>query len=93
MKVNIKKYIKTWEHRCYFDGIPDEVPSRLSQLNKVPSYKEICSAILKNDKGLKSLGYYPVKSKYYSQFKRVELIAKGKIFISQLELFHFNGNN
>ena len=39
MKQKIKEYIKIWEEKCYFDGIPDEAPSRLSQLNKVPSYK------------------------------------------------------
>jgi len=62
-----------WEERCYSDGIPDEVPARLSQLNKVPSYKQICSAILKNDLSLKTLGFTPKKSKYYSDFKRVEI--------------------
>ena len=73
MKQNIINYIQKWEQRCYSDGIPEEVPSRLTQLNKVPSYKQICSAILKNDNCLKSLGFTPMKSKYYSEFKRVEI--------------------
>jgi|TARA_R110000787_G_scaffold161960_2_gene275323 predicted phosphoadenosine phosphosulfate sulfurtransferase len=73
MKENILKYIQLWEKRCYFDGIPNEVPARLSQLNKAPSYKEICSAILKNDTTLKTLGITSKKSKYYSDFKRVEI--------------------
>ena len=73
MKQNIENYIKEWEIKCYFEGIPDEAPSRLTQLNKVPSYKQICSAILKNDKSLKTLGFSPKKSKYYSEFKRVEI--------------------
>lgn len=73
MKQNIENYIKEWEIKCYFEGIPEEVPARLTQLKKVPSYKEICSAILKNDISLKTLGFTPKKSKYYSEFKRVEI--------------------
>jgi predicted phosphoadenosine phosphosulfate sulfurtransferase len=87
MKENILSYIEVWENRCYSDGIPDEVPSRLTQLNKVPSYKELCSIILKNDINLKSLGYTPKKSKYYHEFKRIELTQRGVLDNSQLKLF------
>jgi predicted phosphoadenosine phosphosulfate sulfurtransferase len=87
MKVKIENYIKTWEENCYFNGIPDEVLPRLTQLNKAPSYKELCRVILKNDNNLKSLGYTPKKSKYYNDFKRVELIARGVIDDIQLKLF------
>tara|TARA_R110001599_G_scaffold258685_2_gene458927 strand:+ start:491 stop:760 length:270 start_codon:yes stop_codon:yes gene_type:complete len=76
MKKKIEKYIADWERKCYFDGIPDEVPARLTQLNKVPSYKQICAAILKNDTSLKTLGFQPKKSKYYSEFKRIEIDAR-----------------
>ena len=55
MKKKIKEYIKMWEQRCYSNGIPDEAPQRLAQLNKVPSYKKIAIAILNNDYQLKSL--------------------------------------
>jgi len=75
-----------WEKRCYFEGIPQEVPSRLSQLKKVPSYKEICSAILKNDISLKTLGFTPKKSKYYSEFKRVEIEQRKDGKAKQLRL-------
>lgn len=71
MKKNILNYIKTWEQRCYFEGIPDEVPLRLQQLNKVPSYKMIAICILKND--LSNLGIIPKKSIYYSMLKRIEI--------------------
>ena len=87
MKENILNYIKMWEKRCYFDGIPQEIPSRLSQLNKAPSYKEICSAILKNDLCLKTLGFTPKKSKYYSDFKRVEIEQRKNGKPKQLRLF------
>jgi len=76
-----------WEKRCYSDGIPDEVPSRLTQLNKVPSYKQLCSVILKNDVNLKLLGYTPKKSKYYHELKRIELTERGVLDNSQLKLF------
>ena len=86
MKKKIKDYIRMWEKRCYSDGIPDEVPIRLMQLNKVPSYKAICIAILKNDICLKTLGYEPNKSKYYSSLKRIEIEQRENLS-SQLTLF------
>jgi len=73
MKKKIEHYIQTWEARGYADGIPDEVPDRLMQLNKAPSYKAICIAILKNDFNCKTLGYAPKKSIYYSIFKKIEI--------------------
>lgn len=73
MKQAIEAYIKMWEDRCYQNGIPDEVPPRLAQLHKAPSYKQICLAILKNDYALKTLGFEPKKSKYYHALKKIEL--------------------
>lgn len=60
----------------YSNGIPDEVPSRLMELRKAPSYKAICIAILKNDITLKSLGFQPKISKYYHILKSIELKDK-----------------
>jgi predicted phosphoadenosine phosphosulfate sulfurtransferase len=65
-----------WESRCYSDGIPDEIPFKLDQLNKDPSYKRICLAILKNDHQLKSLGGKVKKSKYYILLKKIEIDAR-----------------
>ena len=79
MKDKINKYIKDWETNCYSNGIPNEVEDRLSQLNKVPSYKMICIAILKNDFALESLGFNKDHSKIYSELKRIELTERGKI--------------
>lgn len=59
--------------RGYSDGIPDEVPLRLMQLRKAPSYKAICIAILKNDTSMASLGFTPTSSKWYSELKRIEI--------------------
>jgi predicted phosphoadenosine phosphosulfate sulfurtransferase len=85
MKSKIENYIKTWEKRGYSKGIPDEIPTRLSQLNLAPSYKDICIAILKNDIALKSLGLQPKKSKYYHILKKIELEHKSPV---QLDFFH-----
>lgn len=76
MKEKIEKYISQWEKNCYSNGIPDEAPLRLEQLNKVPSYKQICKAILKNDYSLKTLGFYPKISNYYHELKRIEIDAR-----------------
>ena len=79
MREKIEKYIETWEERCYSDGIPDEVPPRLSQLNKAPSYKQICSAIFKNDHCLKTLGFTPPKSAAYRELKRIEIEERNRL--------------
>lgn len=71
MEKRIREYIKLWEGRCYPDGIPDEVPSEIS--DKVPSYKRICLAILRNDVALQSLGYQQPKSLVYNELKRIEI--------------------
>lgn len=76
-------YIKDWESKCYLNGLPDEAPPEISDM--VPSYKRIAIAVLRNDNALKSLGFTPPKSKYYSQLKRIE-ISKRK-GIHQLTLF------
>lgn len=76
MKEKIEQYVKNWEDKCYSNGIPDEVPVRINQLKKAPSYKAICIAILNNDNALKSLGFYPDKSKYYHMLKKIEIDAR-----------------
>ena len=83
MKEQIKFYIKKWE-KVYFDGIPDKVPYRLDELNKVPSYKRIALAILNND--IEKIGKRK-KSYWYSELKRIELESKGKIKNKQFKLF------
>jgi len=75
-KLKIIQYIKTWESRCYHDGIPDDAPKEI--FDKVPSYKRIAIAILKNDYPLKSLGYTPPKSEVYNELKRIEIAGRIK---------------
>lgn len=76
MKERILNYIKTWEQRCYHDGIPDEAPVEIFDM--VPSYKRIAIAILKNDYPLKSLGFTPPKSEAYNMLKRIEIANRPK---------------
>lgn len=78
MGINVHKrvaeYVQQWEERCYKNGIPDEAPIEIA--DKVPSYKRIALALLKNDLQLTSLGYEPKKSKYYSVLKKIEIDAR-----------------
>lgn len=73
MKEKIEKYIKDWKLKGYYSDIPDEANKRLETLNKVPSYRKICIAILKNDHSLKTLGLNDFHSKYYDYYKKIEL--------------------
>jgi predicted phosphoadenosine phosphosulfate sulfurtransferase len=86
MKEKIEAYILEWESRCYFNGIPDEAPHELEIRNKVPSYRKICIAILKNDYALKTLGFTPKKSKYYDAYKKIEIENRQKNKQLKLEL-------
>lgn len=86
MKNKIEAYLKDWESKGYAQGVPDEVPNRLNELNKAPSYKKIALAILNCDHNMKSLGFSGKKSAWYSHYKRLELIEKGVIIDNQLKL-------
>lgn len=79
----VSNYVKTWEKRCYTEGIPDEVPREIFDM--VPSYKKICIALMKND--LSIIGIERPKSKYYNALKHIELIDRGVINSRQLTLF------
>lgn len=73
----------TWERRCYCDGIPDEVPHKLAQSGRVPSYKAVAMAILRNDMILKSLGFEGKRSQYYEALRD----ERKKNLSSQMRLF------
>ena len=83
MQSKIDQYIMQWQEKGYPMGLPEEVPIRLHQLKKAPSYKAICLAILNNDHALKTLGFTPEKSKYYHALKRIEISSRN----NQLKLF------
>jgi predicted phosphoadenosine phosphosulfate sulfurtransferase len=63
-----------WEKRCYFRGIPDECPPKLAKAMRVPSYKAIAMAILKNDLHLTSLGFSNKESNLVEQVYKASKI-------------------
>ena len=77
----VNNYVKTWEDRCYTQGIPDTVP--IDVFDKVPSYHRIALCILKNDLHLEGLGYQGFRSVFYDELKRIELKDRDK----QLRIF------
>lgn len=81
MKSKIKEYVSMWEGRCYPEGIPDEVPFEIN--DKVPNYKKIVWAILKNDHPLTSLGFTAPKSEMYGIYKRIELSKRNNMEVKQ----------
>jgi predicted phosphoadenosine phosphosulfate sulfurtransferase len=85
MNAKIQSYVSEWETKCYSNGIPDEIPLRLEQLNKAPSYKSIVRAIFKNDTTLKTLGFTQKKCNTYHELKQIELSNRNKN--KQLKLF------
>lgn len=79
MKNKIKEYIKTWENKCYYFGIPDEIPQKLSETKRVPNYKDIVKCIIKNDNHLEGLGFTKQKCNAYNVLKKIELYERGVI--------------
>jgi predicted phosphoadenosine phosphosulfate sulfurtransferase len=87
IKAKIAQYIKLWKARGYPDDIPDTVPGRLAALGLAPSYEQICYAILTNDHCLKSLGFAPPASAWYTELKRIEIMARNNQAERQEDLF------
>jgi len=53
----VAEYIRLWQHRCYGSGIPDEVPHKVAQSGRAPSWRSVAMCILKNDLHLYGLGF------------------------------------
>lgn len=84
----ISAYVRKWEGRGYPTGIPDEAPTLLEKACRVPSYRAVCLAIMRNDVTLQSLGYTREPCQTYMSIKRAELLARGSIQPSrQLEMY------
>lgn len=87
LKSKVDKYVKDWHTKGYCEGIPDEAPLVFERLGKVPSYRRICLAILRNDIALTSLGFDPPKSLVYMDLKRIEIEKRNTGHPMQLSLF------
>ena len=69
----VERHVNEWQNRCYFLGIPDEVPKMIADAGLAPSWKAIAIALLKNDMQMTSIGYSPKQSAWYGVLKRREL--------------------
>lgn len=78
IRAKVDNYVSKWQCRGYPDGIPDEGPAKLEELGKVPSYRMIVKALLKNETHLESLGFSRPVCGLYGEFKRIELQQRGE---------------
>lgn len=76
VKAKILSWISKWEKRGYPAGIPDEAPANLEEMNKVPSYRMICLALMKNDVALETLGFTREPCEAYNLIKRQEIALR-----------------
>lgn len=67
-KSKIDVHRKWWMDRGYEDGIPDEADLTLENKRKVPSWRRICKALLRNDYWCKGLGFSQHKSGSYDRY-------------------------
>ena len=67
-KNKIAKYLFWYRNRGYERGIPDYVDKDLESKGKVPSWRRICKALLRNDYWCKTIGFSPTKSIAYSKY-------------------------
>jgi predicted phosphoadenosine phosphosulfate sulfurtransferase len=79
----VSQYVKTWTARGYANGIPDEADANLEALNKVPSYRRLCMAILSNDWHMQTLGGRRPLCEAYMDLKRIEIEARNECLRSQ----------
>jgi predicted phosphoadenosine phosphosulfate sulfurtransferase len=70
-KNKIAYYIQWYKVRGYPDGLPDgeEVPIKLENARKVPSWRRVCKTLLKNDYWCKYLDFSPTKTHAYARYE------------------------
>ena len=73
MRDKIGNYVSSWKRKGYPKDIPDEAPVSLEALNKAPSYRQICRAIIRNDFALTTLGFQRPLTPEYMALKRIEI--------------------
>jgi predicted phosphoadenosine phosphosulfate sulfurtransferase len=67
---------KWWIKRGYKEGLPDEADLALEAARKVPSWRRVCKALLRNDYWAKGMGFSQHKSEAYSKY--LELMRQRK---------------
>lgn len=67
----IAVFIHWWMQRGHPDGIPDEAPYEEEAHKKVPSWRRICKALLRNDYWCKGLSFSMHKSQAYERYTKI----------------------
>ena len=67
----IAVFIKWYEDRGYSRGIPDEASVNDEAGKKVPSWRRVCKALLRNDYWCKGLSFTQTKSEAYEKYLKV----------------------
>lgn len=67
-RIKIDIFRRWWMARGYPDGIPDEAEQHLETQCKVPSWRRVCKALLRNDYWCKGLGFSQQKSHAYWRY-------------------------
>lgn len=67
----ISVFIKWWQDRGYSGGIPDEANVEDEAMKRVPSWKRICKALLRNDYWCKGLSFSQTKSEAYQKYLKI----------------------
>lgn len=61
-RTKIDVFLRWWERRGYERGIPDEAAPDMEAARRVPSWRRICKALLRNDYWCKGLSFTQHKS-------------------------------
>jgi predicted phosphoadenosine phosphosulfate sulfurtransferase len=67
-KNKLAKYVHWYQDKGYPSGIPDCADADLESKGKVPSWRRIVKALLRNDYWCRSLGFSPTKSAAYQKY-------------------------
>lgn len=67
-KNKISVYLKWYRDRGYPDGIPDEADLSMEMKGKIPAWRQICKALLRNDFWCMGLGFGATKSSAYKKY-------------------------
>lgn len=67
----IAQFLRWWEIKGSYDGVPDEADPKEEAERDVPSWRRICKALLRNDYWCKGLSFSQTKSAAYDRYLQV----------------------
>ncbi len=67
----IAVFLKWWETRGYPNGIPDVADVKDEAARKVPSWRRVCKALLRNDYWCKGLSFSQTKPAAYEKYMKI----------------------